>query len=178
MDASVDYRFRPRYRGLVIGVIALAIALIAFGALEAGRGGSYVLITGIVGLLLGALYLLSPVWRMRVRVNAGGLAVLRGRAGVPRFQLLWDEIVRVVASEETGTCFVNGGGPDRSLMVPGPGASAPYDIENKSDLYRTIIARVAPARIQWVDLIETARRDEIQRASGDGGEPETSAPPR
>ena len=42
--------------------------------------------------------------------------------------------MRVVAAPTTHTCFVDGGAPERSLLVPGDGAPAPYDLEDREAL--------------------------------------------
>jgi hypothetical protein len=42
------------------------------------------------------------------------------------------------------------------LLVPGPGASAPYDIENKAELYEIICARVPGERIREVTMLDQA----------------------
>src|SRR5690606_38756573 len=109
----------------------------------------YAMAGGAAGVVLGLLYLLSPAWRLMVLVDDDGFEVMRGRT--PRFRLPWSEVVRVVASASTKTCFVDDGAPERSLLVPGPGASAPYDIEDKVALYEIIMERVALTRIEWVD---------------------------
>ena len=70
-----------------------------------------------------------------------------------KFRLRWDEVKRVVAAEPSQTCFVDGGAPERSLLVPGDGAPAPYDIENKPALYAEILAHVAADRIRRVESL-------------------------
>jgi hypothetical protein len=135
----------------------MGATLAAGGAFMPGAAASYAMIGGAAGVVLGLLYLLSPAWRLTVTVDEEALAVMRGSK--PRFRLPWNEVVRVVASASTKTCFVDGGGPERSLMVPGPGASAAYDIEDKVALYEVIIECVPLVRIEWVDLLETGRPD-------------------
>ena len=111
-------------------------------------------ILALVGLLLGGSYLLSPTWRLRVVTNSGGLEVFSGPKS--KFQLSWDEIIQVIASPSTQTCFVNGGDPTQSLLVPGPGAPASYDIENKDKLYGDILRQAPADRVKEVELLETA----------------------
>ena len=155
--AAASFRFRPRFRNLALGAIAMGATLAAGSAAMPGAAARYALIGGAVGVVLGLLYLLSPAWRLTVMVDEEGLAVVRGRS--LRFRLPWSEVVRVVASASTKTCFVDGGTPERSLLVPGPGAPAAYDIEDKVALYEVILECVPLVRIEWVDLLETGRPD-------------------
>jgi hypothetical protein len=71
-----------------------------------------------------------------------------------RFRVAWADIVKVVASPTTHTCFVDGGAPDKSLLVPGVGAPAPYDIADKATLYDAILARVAASKVETVERLE------------------------
>ncbi len=61
--------------------------------------------------------------------------------------------VKVVSSPTTNTCFVDGGTPETSLLVPGDGAPAPYDIENKRALCDAILAHVAAEKVRTVDTL-------------------------
>jgi hypothetical protein len=115
------------------------------------------LVTGLVGVAIGAVYLLSPTWRLAVVVDDDGLAVVAA-GGKPRFRLAWGDVVEVIASPATRTCFVDGGDPARSLVVPGEGAPAPYAIEDAGALYDRIVASVAPGRIREVATLAGARR--------------------
>lgn len=145
-----SFAFRPRYRALAWsamgvggGVAAVAVAL-----------GLVVvpLVSGALGIALGAAYLASPTWRISVTVDDAGL-----RVGSPRrlrFQLAWSEIVRVVASPATSSCFVDGGAPERSLLVPGDGAPAPYDIADRAALVDAILARVPADKVQTVTSLD------------------------
>ena len=63
----------------------------------------------------------------------------------------------MVASPTTKTCFVDGGAPDSSLLVPGEGAPAPYAIAEADALYDFITSHVAPDRLVEVALLETPR---------------------
>ncbi len=177
--------------------MAFGATLVAGGLLTTGAAVGYALIGGTAGVVLGLLYLLSPAWRLVVTVDNEALQVTRGSH--VRFRLPWDEVVQVVASPDTKTCFVNGGTPGRSFLVPGLGATASYDIEDKDVLYAMIMEHVAPARIEWVDLVEHARQaraegrgmvppvddgvddrlgDGLGAASEPGAEPEPGAPDR
>jgi len=146
-----SYRFRPRFRGLAIGSLGLGSGLVALGALAAVP---LALVAGGIGMVLGGLYLRSPAWRLAVHVDDDALEVTSGRDR--RFRLGWAEVKELVASPSTKTCFVDGGDPARSLLVPGDGASAPYDIEDKATLYDQIVAHVPRERIREVSTLETA----------------------
>lgn len=150
------FRFRPRYRPLAyaaVGVgVVLLIAALAFGL--TGASLYFAVATGIIGPALGAFYMASPAWRLRVVVDDEGFEV--GSDSKRRFRLLWTDVRRVIASPDTKTCFVDGGDPSTSLMVPGPGADAPYDIENKHELYALVVSRVGSDRLEEVELLETA----------------------
>ena len=145
------FRFRPRLRALALGVIALGAAVVGYGALHGNVG---LAVSGAVGLALGAAYLASPTWRLTVVIDADGLEVVGGQRR--RFRLAWGDVVRVTASPTTTTCFVDGGAPERSLLVPGDGAPAPYDLEGKAALYAAIIARVPADRIHQVGRLDDA----------------------
>jgi hypothetical protein len=112
------------------------------------------LAAGALGVVLGAAYLVSPTWRIRVTVDDAGLAV--GSPARPRFRLAWPDVVRVVASPATSTCFVDGGAPERSLLVPGDGAPAPYDITDRKALVEAILAHVAADKVRIVASLEAA----------------------
>lgn len=107
---------------------------------------------GLFALLLGILYLLSPAWRTEVLVDDGGLEVQN--RGDRRFRLPWEEVTRVVVARARGTAFVDGGAADRSLLLPGRGARAPYKIERQADLLARILARVEPERIVDVERLD------------------------
>jgi len=147
------HRFRPRYRGVawtaaaVGGTLAAVAASLGFLAVP--------LVTGAVGVALGAAYLASPTWRLAVTVDDDGLEV--GSPRRRRFRLAWTDVVRVVASPSTHTCFVDGGAPERSLLVPGDGAPAPYDLDDRPALVAAILAHVPPERVTTVASLEAAR---------------------
>lgn len=139
------FRFRPRYRGLALSALGVGgtLGVVAVAAL----GAAVVpLATGIAGVALGAGYLLSPAWRLEVVVDDDALEV-RGPKG-SKFRLPWSEVVRVVASDENKTCFVDGGTPERSLIVPGDGLPAPYDIADKAELYAAIVGHVPADKVE------------------------------
>ena len=148
-----SFRFRPRYRGLawsslgVGGSIAVIAASAGFVALP--------LATGAIGIALGVAYLASPTWRITVTIDDDALTV--GSPGRLRFRLAWADVVRVIASPETRTCFVDGGAPERSLLVPGDGAPAPYDITDRKALVEAILAHVASDKVEIVASLERAQ---------------------
>ncbi len=146
------HRFRPRYRGLAVGAMGLGGGLIAVAA-----GIGFValpLVTGVIGIAFGGAYLASPTWRLEVITDDKGLEVRDRKRS--RFTLAWSDVVRVVASPSTNTCFVDGGAPERSLLVPGVGAPAPYDLEDRPALVTTILSRVTPDRITTVESLDRA----------------------
>jgi len=145
VTAPRTFRFRPRYRGLAMSSLGLGGALSATSIALLGAA-MLPLATGIAGVVLGGAYLASPAWKLEVIVDDEGLEVRTPKA--TRFRLAWTEVVRVVATPETRTCFVDGGTPERSLIVPGDGLPAPYDIEDRGELYDAIIARVPAAKVQ------------------------------
>ena len=150
-----SFRFRPRYRGLAWGSMgvgsAVAVVAIAAGAVAVP------LVTGALGIALGAAYLASPTWRITVTIDDDGLVV--GSPKRERFRLAWNGVVRVVASPSTSTCFVDGGKPERSLLVPGDGAPAPYDIADRKALVEAILAHVAADKIRTVASLDQAPPD-------------------
>jgi len=135
---------------------AVAIVATAAGAVAVP------LVTGALGIALGAAYLASPTWRITVTVDDDGLTV--GSPNRERFRLAWNDIVRVVASPATSTCFVDGGKPERSLLVPGDGAPAPYDIADRKALVETILAHVAADRVRTVESLDQANATDASGA--------------
>lgn len=148
------FRFRPRYRGLSIsaGIIGALLVLSGIAGGLDPSSATWAIATGLIGLVLGGAYFVSPAWRLSVEVDDAGLAVRSG--DTDRFRLRWDQVEHVLASATTSTCFVDGGEPGKSLLVPGPGASAPYRIDNRAALYAHVLAHVPATRVTFVDLIE------------------------
>lgn len=147
-----SFAFRPRYRGLAWSSISVgggiaAVALV-LGAVTVP------LVSGMLGVALGAAYLASPTWRIRVTIDDTGLRVGSDRR--LRFQLAWSDIVRVVASPSTSSCFVDGGTPEQSLLVPGDGAPAPYDIVDRGALVDAILAHVPADKVRTVESLDKA----------------------
>lgn len=145
------FHFRPRYRGIawssmgVGGSIAVVASLLGFATLP--------LASGVLGIALGAAYLASPTWRITVTIDDAGLTV--GSPKRQRFHLAWRDVVRVVASPSTSTCFVDGGKPELSLLVPGVGAPAPYDITDRKALVEAILAHVPADKVTTVESLES-----------------------
>lgn len=110
------------------------------------------LVTGALGITLGALYLASPTWQITVTIDDDSLTV--GSPKRQRFRLPWHEVVKVIASPATSTCFVDGGAPERSLLVPGDGAPAPYDITDRKALVEAILAHVPADKVKTVASLD------------------------
>lgn len=147
-----EFRFLPRYAGLGYAAAGIGGVLVIAGAVVAAL---VPIVAGVAGAGLGVAYLRSPAWKLVVAVDDAGLEVRS--PGKVRFRLAWTEVARVVAAPNK-TCFVDGGTPEKSLLVPGVGAPAPYDIEGKARLYDLIVARVPADKIQHVASLETAAR--------------------
>jgi hypothetical protein len=145
------FSFRPRYRFLAWGTVGLGGTMSGLAMLLGFAAAP--LATGVVGIALGAAYLASPTWRITVTVDDEALTV--GSPRRPRFRLAWSEVVRVIASPTTSTCFVDGGRPERSLLVPGDGAPAPYDITDRQALVAAILAHVPADKVQTVESLES-----------------------
>jgi hypothetical protein len=145
------FRFKPRFRGLALGAVGLGSALSGISVVALGAA-LLPLATGAAGVVLGAAYLLSPAWQLEVVVDDDALEVRTPRAS--KFRLPWGDVKKVVASNTTPTCFVDGGTPEKSLLVPGDGAPAPYDIEDKPDLIAAILSHVTPDKVHRVDTLD------------------------
>jgi len=149
--SSTTFRFRPRYRYLAWSSVGVGGALGAISLAVLG-GALLPLATGAIGVALGAGYVLSPSWKLVVIVDDDGLEVRSPSA--TKFRVAWTDVVRVVSSPSTQTCFVDGGSPEKSLMVPGLGAPAPYELENKAALCEAILAHVPAERVETVESLE------------------------
>jgi hypothetical protein len=156
MSLPARYRFRPRFRGLAVLAMVVGVALGGYGLVAGGSAATVLVVIGMGGAALGGLYLGSPAWRIEVLVDDDALEVLA--SGDRRFRLPWTEVSSVIASPSTETCFVDGGAPERSLLVPGDGAPAPYAIDDARALYRAILAHTPRERVREVALLETAGR--------------------
>ncbi len=137
---------------LALSVATFGVLLLATAAAGLAPGSpAAAAASGAACVLFAALYMASPTWRLVVIADADGLEV-RGKRAL-RFRLAWSDVKQVIASPTTKTCFVSSGSPGTSLIVPGEGAHAPYDIEHKIALYDLIIASVNPTVIHEVPLL-------------------------
>ena len=168
------FRFRPRHRAMAAVTIGVGGALATSGLIWIGLAASFPLITGIAGVALGAAYMASPTWRLAVVVDDRGLAVHAGNR--LRFELAWPDVVRVVASPSTRTCFIYGGDAGKSLLVPGDGAPAPYAIEDRAERYDVIVGHVDPKKIVEVETIEQAMRETSAAAAAASSRPSGAGP--
>jgi hypothetical protein len=155
-SSALRFRFRPArpVQAVVAGIMGAALATSSLLAGPMAGRGLAIAVGGVVAAL-ALLYLLSPAWRNEVVVDDAGLEV-RSR-GDRRFRLAWSEVVRVVAAPASSSAFVDGGDPQRSLLLPGPGARAPYRIADQHRLFDHIRARVPPDRVTEVDRLSRHR---------------------
>lgn len=151
MSGRSSFRFRPRFRGLALAAIGLGVLLVAAVlAFRPGAGSAaFALVSGGVGVALGGLYLASPSWSLRVGVDDEALEVTRG--DVRRFRLPWGEVERVVVNADRSGGYVDGGAPERSLLVPGRGLPGPYRIEGAPELVAAVLSRVPPDVVEESD---------------------------
>ena len=147
-----EYRFRPRYRGVAWTSIGVGGGLMGTGVAVGLL--AIPIAAGAFGVGLGLAYLLAGSWKYRVVTDDEGIEV-RDQRGT-RFRLLWSEIKRVVASPSTKTCFIDGGVPEQSILVPGVGAPAPYSITDSAQLFAEVLAHVTPDRVKTVETLEQA----------------------
>jgi len=152
--ASKRFAFRPRYRGIALTSIGVGgtlgvVAIVSLGA------AILPVATAAMGIVLGAGYLMSPSWRLEVVTDDDALEVRSPKAS--KFRLLWSDVVKVVSSPTTHTCFVDGGEPARSLLVPGDGAPAPYDLSDKQALCDEILRHVNPDKVETVENLSAKR---------------------
>jgi hypothetical protein len=165
------FRFRPARPQIAIAAGVMGAGLVA-GALGGAPVENRALWAGlgVVVVALALLYLFSPAWRNEVVVDDDGLEVQN--RGDRRFRLAWSDVVRMVAGPAAGaTAYVDGGAPERSLLLPGRGARAPYRIAHQRELYDRIRAGVDPARV-----IEVERLDRMPAATRAGDRSEGSEP--
>ena len=144
--AARRFRFRPRYRALALSAVGVGgtLGIVAIAAL----GAAFVpLGTGALGVVLGTAYMMSPAWRLEVVIDDDAIEVTK------KFRVPWSEVVRVVASPSTHSCYVDGGAPEKSLLVPGDGAPAPYDFADRPALYDAILAHVPADKVKIVDTL-------------------------
>lgn len=142
------YRFRPRFLGLAFLSLSIGVILIAGSLTLAPDRISriFALASGVAGIFFGFAYLRSPVWRLAVEVQENELVVWNGLER--RMSLPWSDVKKVVVDPDHKNCYVDGGSPEQSLLVPGPGATASYDIKDKDALIAAILAKV-PASLVY-----------------------------
>jgi hypothetical protein len=146
-----EFRFRPRFRALALSSVGVG-GVLGIVSIALLGGALLPLATGALGVALGAGYMLSPSWKLRVVADDDALEV------PGKFRLAWADVVRVVSSPSTHTCFVDGGAPEKSLLVPGDGAPAPYDIADKAALCEAILRHVPADRVETVDSLDAKVR--------------------
>jgi len=100
----------------------------------------FALVSGLAGIILSYIYLRSPVWRLAVDIQDDDLVVWNGPN--ERLRLPWAKVKRVVVDPDRELCFVDGGTPETSLLVPGPAAPASYVIAKREELIEEILNHV------------------------------------
>ncbi len=157
---STPFRFRPRFIGVAFVTLSLGVMLVAAAAtLTPDRMSSiFALVTGTLGIFLSFSYLRSPAWRLAVDIQEHDLVVWNGTT--ERLRLPWTDVQRVVVDPDREVCFVDGGSPDKSLLVPGPAAPASYTIAKRDALIEAILTHL-PSHIvvESTDAIETCTTD-------------------
>ena len=146
-----SFRFRPRFAAIPWIVAGVGVAMIVFGLSGGAEGASrtFALVAGAMGPVLALVYLRSPAWKLVVVVDEEAFEV-KGSQTI-RFTLPWAEVKEVVYSTKFPTAFVDGGVPERSLLIPGPGAPAPYRIERAEELVAFVRAHVPAEKQRIVD---------------------------
>ncbi|MBP9086529.1 MAG: hypothetical protein KBG15_10460 [Kofleriaceae bacterium] len=144
------YRLRPRYRVLPASAASIGAVIAAFGALQ----GPFALVAvGGAATALGAAYWFSPTWKIRLVTSPDELQfhTARGVKSLP-----WTQVRKLFIDRAHRTCLIVGSNAETSVIVPGIGAPAPYDIENKSELFDEIVSYVPAARQRDVASVEEA----------------------
>ena len=164
---STPYRFKPRFVGVAFVSLSIGVVLIAASAtLTPDRFSSiFALITGAAGVFLSFTYLRSPVWRLAVDVQESDLVVWNGTE--EKLRLPWSDVTRVVMDPDREVCFVDGGTPARSLLVPGPAAPASYVIAKRDQLIDAILAHVPKDIITNPDTVDMQT---VMESSSDSSE--------
>ena len=149
--APISFRFRPRFRAIPYIVAGVGIAMLLFGLLSGAQGASrtFAIVAGAFGPLIALAYLRSPAWKLHVVVDDAAFEV-RGGKDI-RFRLEWHEVKELVYSTKYPTAFLDGGVPERSLLIPGPGAPGPYRIERAEELVAFVRARIPAEKQRIVD---------------------------
>ena len=119
-----------------------------------GHAQPWLIVAGAVGPVLAAAYLLSPAWRLRILADDDGLEVRRGEE--VRLRLAWSEVTRVLVVPKWHVAFIDGGTPEKSVLVTGPGAPGPYRVERREALIAFILEHVPKDKVREVDSLERA----------------------
>lgn len=140
------YRFRPKYRVIPWISAGLGVAILGIGLfVDLDRESRiFALASGIFGPALAAMYLASSAWKLAIETGEDGLKLWAGSE--LRFTIAWSEVVKLIHSPTHKTAFVDGGVPDKSLVLPGPGVPAPYRIEKQAALYGELLGRIPKDR--------------------------------
>lgn len=148
--AGTDFRLRPRYGTLALAAAVVGLAIMVIGLVAAtGASRTYAVGCGIAGVTLALLYRLSPVWRLRLRLNETGVSVLRGDE--LRLELGWGDVERVIVAADGESCYLWGGSVERSLLVAGPQARAPYIVDDRARLLTAITEAIGEERVERAD---------------------------
>ena len=144
---SRSFRFRPRFQAIPWIVAGVGVAMLGFGLFGGAQGSSrtFAILAGAIGPLIALAYLRSPAWKLRVVVDEQAFEV-RGGENI-RFRIEWVDVKELVYSNKYPTAFLDGGQAERSLLIPGPGAPAPYRIERAEELVAYVRSKV-PAEKQ------------------------------
>lgn len=158
------YPIAPRYAPLAIAAAAVGVVLLVLGAAaSSGSGRIFALATGVAGLALAGLYLISPVRHLDIAVGDDGVSVCR--RGETRLAIGWDEVETILVSE--GGLYLWTGETGRSLLVTGPGIPGPYAVKNREALIDDITARAPAETVERVDDLERAYRELVKPAESD-----------
>jgi len=144
---STSYRFKPRFVSVAFLSLSLGVLLITAGATLTPdiKSSVFAFAVGALGVFLSFSYLRSPVWKLAVDIQDNDLVVWNGTE--ERLRLSWSAVLRVVVDEQHQHCYVDGGTPEQSLLVPGPGAAASYAINKRHKLIKEILAKVPSAKV-------------------------------
>jgi hypothetical protein len=154
-DVDAAYRITPRYALLAGAAAGVGAALVAIGILAStGNGQLFAIGAGAAGLLLGLLYLASPVRQLEIAVSAAAIAVRR--RGEVRLSIPWSEVDTVLVSDSG--LYLWTGDPARSLLVTGPGIPGPYAVDRREALIDDITARSPDGTVERVDDLLLAYR--------------------
>ena len=117
-----------------------------------GRDHVWMIAVGAAGPLLTALYFLQPAWRMRVTVDAETFEISRGDN--IRVRLAWGDVKRLLVVPRWKVAFLDGGEPEKSFLLTGPGAPGPYRIDRRETLYDFLVAHVPKDKIEERETLE------------------------